>query len=114
MQKRKTSLSDLKESVKRRKCNISRVQELGDSFIKALAQCLESDELDSTVPLLSDDVVELAMVSLLGLTGIEALRFAVHHVPDVFCNKRRNLVSKIMASCRCHGVFYPQGILSGG
>lgn len=101
MQKRKMmSPSDLKESVKKRKYNIARVQEIGESFIEAVDSLFQNGEdMDATIPLLSDGIVELALVSLLGLTGIEVLRFALHHVPDVLQNNKHfTFISKIMSS----------------
>ena len=86
----------LKAKVTKRKQSLANIAELGKEFILAVNSLALGDEFESTVSSLDETVLDLAIVALFGLKGTEALRFAHHHIPDAYCNRKIMYTKKIL------------------
>ncbi len=101
--KRKFSVAfdpvQLKDKIKRRQTIIDTLTKLSEEFLSNVrALMTSSDDVESILMSSSQLVVELAVVSLLGLHRVESIRYAYHHVPNTYCDKRSKFIAPIISS----------------
>lgn len=74
------------------------IEALCGTFVSAV-KAIDDDDMEIIASAISDiRVLELMFVALLGLKGIETLRFANHHVPDCYVNLKPSIIQKMLSS----------------